>query len=262
MMYISFDVGFANHITIGLFRARQGQPWSEDFAAMARIATRARQNIRLERTAKSVRASRVAVMSSRSDGVLGRDRGDDRRQAVLPGVVDIAAEAEASVQLHGDEADRPCRESARSLEGPFLACQLSGDAEDRLDRGSPVLRLCERDAGSRNQHQLERDRALLTELSKVGGYVNEARRRAQSAGELCQSRFGNQSDELIPILHALVERRRPNADALRDSLHREARQPFRLEQIACSGDDLIERRSVWRGHNFSIAIDRSHDSYL
>ena len=84
----------------------------------------------------------------------------------------------------------------------------------------------------------------------------------EPVGEVRERRLGDELDEAIAVLDALVERGGADADAIGDGLHRDAREPVALEQVARGDHDGVEGRSLRCGHIAIIAIDHSHDGYV
>ena len=194
-------------------------------------------------------------------------RGPDRRpegihQHVDPVAVrrvDVAAEAEGAGELHRHEAVGERGHEPGSLEGAVRSDESRGDHEQRC---GGLGGLVDVGTGARRQvheEQLVRARVASREAAKGGrnrakrgGRVGLAGQGLQLASQVLLRGGRDRGDERAAVRNALVERRCPDANALRHRLHRDGLQATFLEEVASRGDDLVAGRpGSGRAHAFS-----------
>ena len=194
---------------------------------------------------------------------LGRAAGcegiDQHVNPVAVRRVDVAAETEGAGELHRHEAVGERGHEAGGLEGAVRPDESRGDREQRsggLGRQVDVGAGSGREA---HEEQLVRPRVALREDAKGGrdraersGRVGLVGQGLELASEVLLRGRSDRGDQRAPVGNALVERRRPDADALRHRLHRDGVEATLLEQVASRGDDLVAGRSgSRRAHAFS-----------
>ena len=102
------------------------------------------------------------------------------------------------------------------------------------------------------------------QLAQICARIPATGNRIETLTEGVDRRLSDEPDKVVSTPHPLVERWRAYADPVGDGLHRQAREPFGLQDVAAGSDDVIERGPIGRRHPYSLQIVPSpshHNGY-